>query len=95
MIIFLLPIIFAYLFETLYCINWKPVTQYDTHLPYFESPVIVDLYIKYINNLYIKEKHNSNIKINTRQSVYTSIQFVESFDNQRLKNDFTWFKRYH
>lgn len=45
----------------------------------FESPVIVD-----INNLYIIEKHNSNIKINTRQSVYTSIQFVESFDKQRL-----------
>lgn len=61
-----------------------PVTQYDTNSLYFESPVIVDLYIKYINNLYIIEKHNSNIKINTRQSVYTSIQFVESFDKQRL-----------
>lgn len=38
--------------------NLKPATQFDTQSLYFESPVIVDLYIKNIKNIYIKEKHN-------------------------------------
>lgn len=56
--------------------NLKPVTQFDTQSLYFESPVIVYLYIKNIKNLYIKEKHNSNIKIYANQSV--CVQLVEN-----------------
>lgn len=38
--------------------NLKSATQFETQSLYFESPVIAELYIKNIKNLYIKEKHN-------------------------------------